>query len=44
MNLTMTIYIIQVLGDRKFPVSELHLYASARSAGKAVSAAENHQG
>jgi hypothetical protein len=26
----------QVLGSRQFPVSELHLYASARSAGKKV--------
>jgi len=28
--------IVKVLGDRKFPASELHLYASARSAGKKV--------
>ena len=26
----------QVLGNRNFPASELHLYASARSAGKKV--------
>lgn len=26
----------QVLGKRNFPASELHLYASARSAGKKV--------
>lgn len=28
--------IVKVLGNRQFPVSELHLYASARSAGKSV--------
>jgi len=28
--------IVKVLGHRNFPVSELHLYASARSAGKSV--------
>lgn len=27
------LYCIQVLFDRKFPVSELHLFASERSAG-----------